>query len=418
MQANIQNRTVFTGDCLDVMRGMDTQSVNLIYLDPPFNSKKQWEAPIGSTAEGASFKDYWTYDDVKQEWRVLIRDKHPALNAVIAAAGWSGGEPDRAYLCYMGVRLLEMHRILKNSGSIYYHCDPTMSHSIKLLMDAIFGADNFRNEIVWCYSSMGGAKKDFPRKHDILLRYSKTDRYVFNADSVRIPYKLPRMPERKNAPHRNRGGSGKWKGASPDELANRHASGKVPEDWWEMTFGPNAPERLGYPTQKPLALLERIIKASSSERNVVLDPFCGCGTACDAAEQLGRKWIGIDVSAKAATIIKKRLPLAKGDIDVRTNVPERTSVSEKFQLAAPMSDKEILYDKQHGMCLGCDIGFPIRNLQVDRNIPGKKGGEYIMENMQLLCQPCNASKGANRTLAELRAYNRKIGILPPLEGDD
>ena len=193
MQANIQNRTVFTGtadedgDCLKVMRGMDGHSIDLIYLDPPFNSKKQWDAPIGSAAAGASFKDRWTYDDIKAEWFLEIRKANPALYAVVDAVGKTGGVPDKSYLCYMAIRLLEMRRILKSAGSIYLHCDPVMSHSLKLAMDAIFGAANFCNEIVWHYTTGGASRRHYARKHDIILFYGGGEKYYFNPEAVRMP---------------------------------------------------------------------------------------------------------------------------------------------------------------------------------------------------------------------------------------
>ena len=147
MRVNINSKTIFTGDNLPIMRGMNSESVDLIYLDPPFNSNANYAAPIGSEAAGAEFKDTWTLRDVDIAWLDLIEAKHPALNRVIHAAMTNS---DKSYLIYMAVRLLEMRRILKSTGSIYLHCDPTMSHYLKLVMDAVFGKVNFRNEIIWC----------------------------------------------------------------------------------------------------------------------------------------------------------------------------------------------------------------------------------------------------------------------------
>ena len=147
MTSNIKPKTIFTGDNLPIMRGMNSASVDLIYLDPPFNSNANYAAPIGSEAAGAEFKDTWTLNDVDVAWLDLIETKHPALNRVIHAAMTNS---DKSYLIYMAVRLLEMKRILKDTGSIYLHCDPTMSHYLKLVMDAVFGKVNFRNEIILC----------------------------------------------------------------------------------------------------------------------------------------------------------------------------------------------------------------------------------------------------------------------------
>ena len=169
--ANWANQTIWTGDNLPILRGMNSGSVDLIYLDPPFNSKANYAAPIGSEAAGAEFKDTWTLSDVDAAWLDLLEAKHPALNRVIHAAL---NTSDKSYLIYMAVRLLEMRRVLKETGSIYLHCDPTMSHYLKLVMDAIFGRKAFRNEIIWAYTGPGSPHmRQFNRKHDILLWFSR-----------------------------------------------------------------------------------------------------------------------------------------------------------------------------------------------------------------------------------------------------
>ena len=169
----ISNRTLFTGDNLPILRRMDSASVDLIYLDPPFNSNRTYSAPIGSEAAGAAFKDSWELSDTDLAWHGEIAEREPALHEIIGAAGKSHSKGMQAYLTMMGVRLLEMRRILRPTGSIYLHCDPTAGAYLKTLMDAILGPDNFRNEIVWCYTGPSGAKRDFPRKHDTILRYGR-----------------------------------------------------------------------------------------------------------------------------------------------------------------------------------------------------------------------------------------------------
>ena len=176
---NFENRTLYTADNLDIMRGMDSESVDLIYLDPPFNSKKNYAAPIGSKAAGAVFQDTWSLDDVKREWVEGIEADNTATWGVITTAGFTREESSQAYLTYMAIRLLEMRRILKPTGSIYLHCDPTMSHYLKELMDALFGWRNFRNEIVWGYRTGGLGKHWFGRKHDVILFFSKSKTYTF-----------------------------------------------------------------------------------------------------------------------------------------------------------------------------------------------------------------------------------------------
>ena len=455
---NVKNRTIFTDrrgfftaagkprksdaikkvvDNLHFLRGMNSECVDLIYLDPPFNSKRQYRAPLGE-GKAAVFDDTWRMDMVKAEWQNRIAVHNPPLAKLLDAAADAGHHSDRPYLIYMAVRLLEMRRVLKKSGSIYLHCDPTMSHWLKLLMDCIFGVGNFRNEIVWCYASTSPARKDFPRKHDILLRYSKTRDYVFNADSVRVPYKLEKMPERKNYPNRNRGGSGEWKGAPHEELGKRHAAGKVPEDWWEITFGPNSPERTGYKTQKPLALLERIIAASSNKGDIVLDPFCGCATACIAAEKLGRKWIGMDVSPVAFDMVKSRLlkdlkiavknsrqsgeneilrlqvrqngSVDKGEAHHRVIPPQRSD-GVKLNLTGQgrIDARDRLFRiQQYGHCNGCAVCFDMPNLTIDHITPKAFGGLDLPTNLQLLCFGCNTAKGT-KTMDEFIALRRKFG---------
>ena len=296
----IKNRTLFTGDNLPIMRGMENESVDLIYLDPPFNSNRTYSAPIGSKAAGAAFRDVWTLDDTDNAWWGEIADEYPSLYKVIDATGEVGGKGDKAYLIYMAMRLLEIRRILKPTGSIYLHCDQTMSHALKMTMDAIFcsGKGRFLNEIVWCYTGPSNTKQYYPKKHDVLLFYVMSyGSHVFNGDAIRTSYtKLE---------------TGKTGGIFKSSATLRE-DGKIPEDWWEekrdgMTpVGRLIKERTGYPTQKPLALLERIIKASSNKSDIVFDPFCGCATTLIAAEKLQRQWIGIDISRKAVDLVKER----------------------------------------------------------------------------------------------------------------
>lgn len=183
-QPNWVNRTMWTGDNLDIMRGMNSESVDLIYLDPPFNSNQNYAAPIGSEAAGAAFKDTWTLDDVDLAWHGEIAEQHPALYAIIGAARESHGAGMQSYLIMMGVRILEMRRLLKPTGSIYLHCDPTASHYLKLLMDAVFGSGNFKTEVVWkrssAHSDTKQGRRQHGRIHDILLFYTRSDEWTWN----------------------------------------------------------------------------------------------------------------------------------------------------------------------------------------------------------------------------------------------
>ncbi|MDE0178489.1 MAG: site-specific DNA-methyltransferase [Gammaproteobacteria bacterium] len=279
---NFAPSTIWTGDNLYVMRGMNSETVDLLVTDPPFNSKADYAAPIGSKAAGAAFKDTWTLTDLDVEWINLLEEAAPALQRVILAAMTPS---DKSYLVYMAVRLREMQRILKPTGSIYLHCDHTMSHYLKLLMDAIFGRKQFQNEFVWYYSGGGASKRRWARKHDVLLFYSRSKSWTFNADEVRSPYKWVDGQTRADGSDRDL------------------AVGKLPDDVWEHhAVMPWAKERTGYPTQKPLALLDRIIMASSNRGDLVFDPFCGCATTLVAAHARGREWVGIDISPKAADL--------------------------------------------------------------------------------------------------------------------
>ena len=185
-EANWSNRTLWTGDNLDIMRGMNSESVSLIYLDPPFNSNQNYSAPIGSEAAGAAFKDTWTLSDVDEAWHGEIADRDTTLYAIIDAAGHAHGKSMKSYLIMMAVRLLEMRRLLKSTGSIYLHCDNTAMHYLKLLMDTVFGHQSFRNAIAWKRFNFHSDAKRFGRVADTLLFYSKTDAYVFNQQ--RVPF--------------------------------------------------------------------------------------------------------------------------------------------------------------------------------------------------------------------------------------
>ena len=310
---------LYFGDCFTITREhLRTASVDLIYLDPPFNSQRQYNSiykdetgrPLPDQID--AFCDMWELDpETERSIRmapVMMRD-HGLDDATVQLwTQWMRALRQTnprllAYLAYMSLRLLDFHRILKPTGSLYLHCDPTASHYIKALLDAIFGHANFRNEIVWCYTGPSNTRRWFPRKHDTVFFYAKSADATFNRDAVRIPYSAETLARRgriegeqsiisPSAETQDRRGA--------DAVEQRFGQGKVPEDWWnDIPVLTNQRERMGYATQKPLALLERIIKASSNEGDVVLDPFCGCATTLEAAERLGRRWVGIDIAIHA-----------------------------------------------------------------------------------------------------------------------
>ncbi len=290
---------MYLGDCLDILSEyVADASVDLIYLDPPFNSKRIYNAFLGGS-QWVAFDDTWRWHEAVDDFDavasdVFLADMMEGLRRIL------GPGPDLAYLSYMANRLRECRRVLKPSGSLYLHCDPTMSHYLKVVMDGIFGRNQFRNEIVWFYpDTPGRPKQDFPRKSDHIFRYVRGKTWTFNADAVRVPI-LPESVERYQT-GRTIGGRTYVGGASAEK-------GKIPENVWRMAaVKGNSAESQGYPTQKPLPLIERIIKASSNPGDTVLDPFCGCGTTVHAAQNLGRRWIGIDVCANACKVIRNRL---------------------------------------------------------------------------------------------------------------
>ena len=448
---NVENRTIFEGDNLHILRGIDSETIDLIYLDPPFNSNRTYEAPIGSAAAGAAFKDAWTLSDLDNAWHGELAEHEPALYSAISAAEFSHSKSMKAYLVMMGIRMLEMRRILKPAGSIYLHCDPTASHYLKTMMDAVFGRDNFRNEIVW--QRIHGAGKamqhkaiSYGRSTDHILFYAypnskfdiESDLVPFSEDYIkkfkykdkkghytrRNPFRPPGLGERPNLCYEYKGfyppNPSGWTVALDTlkkideegdlEFVNgkvyrkhRLKAGMPAGNLWLDIQPALGNERLGYPTQKPLALLERIIKASSNPGDIVLDPFCGCATTCIAAESLQRQWIGIDLSSKAVELVKMRLARDLGmtentgllgdKVIHRTGIPTRLVPDEPRQIHAAtlfsvqdsegmvLSEVELrqyrtykhtLFGLQEGKCNGCEVLFPFRNMTIDHifHVPG------------------------------------------------
>jgi site-specific DNA-methyltransferase (adenine-specific) len=388
------HNTLYTNDNLYVLSGLNSESVDLIYLDPPFNTKRMYSAPVGSKAAGASFKDMWSWKDVDEHYLESLADNFPDLAKYIASVGAVHSKPMMAYLTYMSQRIIEMRRVLKDTGSLYLHCDSTASHYLKIVLDDIFGKNNFRNEIIWCYRGGGSPKNAFGRRHDTIFRYSKSDKLSFNADAVRIPYQAEGINRKDDSMW------GKHKGT--DKLYKPHPLGKIPEDWWVINvLNANDPERTGYPTQKPLALIKRIILASSNEGDLVMDPFCGCATTCVAAQQLQRKWIGIDIEKPVVDVLVQRLSNAGRlfrDFIATEQIPKRTDIEE---IERSVSVKERLYKEQAGKCKACGHAFESRNLEIDHIIPKSRGGGDYYENYQLLCGSCNRIKG-DRPMEYLR----------------
>ena len=405
----------------------------------------------------ARFKDRWRWDkDVHEEWTDSIQDDWPAVWEVIDMANrtWhpkrvqlkSGDYAYRsgmgAFLCWLGVRLMEMRRVLREDGSIYLHIDHTAHAYVKCLMDAIFGWKNFRNEIVWCYTGPSNTKRWFPRKHDTILFYTKSEKWFFNSDAVRIPYK------QLNIQHRQVGGGGIGGKLTPDNVDRYRRKGKMPEDYWledrdGMTpVGRLKNERTGYPTQKPLALYRRVIEASSNEGDLVLDPFCGCATTPVAAEQLKRRWVGMDIWDGAKKAVQERLRdewllekdasskmMFPHEVFILTEPPVRTDDNEvaakKLNLKIQRAQEPWQRITHRGMmnilsaaqassggviCAGCGRVLEREFMQLDHITPKSGRGENHIMNRILLCGPCNRRKGDTLTMPGLLKENRKKAV--------
>ena len=455
---NFADKTIWTGDNLDILRGMNSECVDLIYLDPPFNSNQDYAAPVASAAAGAAFKDTWTLSDLDVAWMGLIADKQPALAHVIKTSGLTHGKGMQSYLTMMAVRLMEMHRVLKPTGSIYLHCDPRASHYLKLLMDSINGASNFMAEITWKRISTHSDSRTFGNVADIILFYGDQINtndvrvpydpeyvarfYRYNDDDGRGLYRLDNMTSpnpRPNLTYEWRGHQPPVKGwrYSQETMSKLHDEGRIwypdkPKQrpqlkrylnempgkladnvWTDIPpINSQAKERIGYPTQKPLALLERIIKASSNEGDMVLDPFCGCATACVAADKLGRKWVGIDISPKAVELVNMRLQQSMGSLFHHGYVTARTDIPRRTDIEAPIpyrQNKHVLFGQQEGLCNGCRTEFPFRIFEVDHIISQSRGGTDHLENLELLCPSCNRIKG-DRPQEYLMARLAEIGV--------
>lgn len=365
---------LYYGDNLDVLREhIETESVDLVYLDPPFNSNRSYNVLLkeksGDEAQAQieAFDDTWTWSHETETLYVEMMNG-PASNrvkdALEAMRKLLGDNDMLAYLVMMTARLIELHRVLKPSGSLFLHCDPTASHYLKVMLDAMFDVRNFKNEIIWRRTQAKSLMtRRLPVNHDVLLLYGKSEESTWQEDAVFVPYDEDSLdektaeqyslkdpdgrryqltsltnpnPNRPNLTYEFLGVTRVWRWtkermqkAYEEGLVVQTAPGKVPRlkryldeqrgkplgDIWAdiPPLHARAAERLGYPTQKPLALLERVIRIATQEEQVVLDPFAGCGTTIDAAQKLGRRWMGIDITTLAVDLIDARLRHTYGE---------------------------------------------------------------------------------------------------------
>ncbi|MGD0287544.1 MAG: DNA methyltransferase [Acidimicrobiales bacterium] len=383
--------TLYYGDNLDVLPlYVASESVDLVYLDPPFNSNASYNVLFAeqdgsrAAAQIEAFTDTWRWDQAAvADYERTVEQGGRIADALMAMRTFLGPSNMLAYMSMMAPRLVELRRVLKLTGSLYLHCDPTSSHYLKLLLDAVFGAENFRSEIIWkrtsAHSDARQGRRQYGRVHDVLLFYTVTEEWTwepahtpFEADYLHSKY--PHVEQETGRRYglwdmTGPGGAAKgnpqfevmgvtryWRYSREhmDELIGegrviQPSTGAVPrfkrylddspgvplQDIWTdiPPINSRAQERLGFPTQKPVALLERIVAASSNSGDVVLDPFCGCGTAVDAAQRLGRKWIGIDITHLAINLIRHRMRDAYGDAVIFDVIGEPTDVAGAQQLA-------------------------------------------------------------------------------------
>ncbi|MFQ5888226.1 MAG: DNA methyltransferase, partial [Candidatus Hydrothermarchaeales archaeon] len=334
---------LYYGDNLHILKQyIGDESIDLIYLDPPFNSNQSYnvlfkeEDGTASAAQIQAFTDTWHWNEASEEaLSDIIENAPPRVVELIRGFLSSVGRNQfTAYLVMMIPRLLELHRVLNPTGSLYLHCDPTASHYLKIILDQIFGKSNHVNEIIWHYKTFQGRgdRRHFAKKHDTLLLYAKSDRFTYHEQfdtKFEETVDSKRWAAYLNEKHQIVGANmptqdsrfmrylNKWikrynRMPKPEDVILEVRGQPVDSVWDTKGLDPKSKERLGYPTQKPEALLERVIKASSNEGDMVLDPFCGCGTAIAVAERLKRRWIGIDITHLAISIMKYRLEDAFG----------------------------------------------------------------------------------------------------------
>jgi site-specific DNA-methyltransferase (adenine-specific) len=446
---------LYYGDNLDVLRNeIATESVDLVYLDPPFNSNANYNILFksktgdGSDAQIEAFEDTWHWNNAAEDaFDQVMRSGQTGTSELLRAIRGFLGENDMmAYLAMMAVRLIELHRVLKPTGSLYLHCDPTASHYLKLLLDAVFGKENYVNEVVWkrsdSHNDSGQGATHFGRIHDVIFRYQMSNAATFNHQYSALPDKTIEKwyryveegtgrrynkadvtapgggdPKKRNPHYEWNGLTRYWRYSkqSMQELHDRgllvysssgmtyrkryldESKGIPLQDWWDdiaMLRGIHGDgERLGYPTQKPVALLERIIAASSNEGDVVLDPFCGCGTAVHAAQKLGRQWIGIDITHLAISLIEKRLKDAFPGIAFEVHGTPKDLASamdlaerDKYQFqwwAVSMVDALPFGGKKKGADGGIDgiIYFKPDGKRTEKALVSVKGGGNVSVSM-------------------------------------
>ena len=467
----LQNRTLFIGDNIDPLRLMPTASVDLIYLDPPGNTGRTYSATSRAKVRGVSFKDTWSLADIDDEWFFALEVYHPPVYQAIRTANIVHGAPMAAYLTFMAIRLREMKHILKPAGSIYLHTNPGVSGYLRVVMDALFGQQNFRNEIVWRRPSARMGSRRWQPIHDTILFYTGgRDRTRWNqvpqeqfADYWTRHYRLEDEYGRYQAvPLINRGlregdQGDEWRGIWPARDGNHwnislrilrtaypeidHVEwlstqeklelldkaglihwpprGSVPRQkiYADMNEGTQVQDLImyvdsldhsstegnGWPTQKPEALLDLLIRVSSDPEDVVLDPFCGSGTTCVVAERLDRHWIGMEQAPQAGAILSERLQrVSKGVIPhIATAPPQPSPLHHALAEAGdPMALKEFMYSTQGGRCRMCRNDLPAELLTATYYVSISEENPTGEPELVMICHPCADMLGDQRELPD------------------
>ncbi len=462
---DIHKNTLFYGDNLPILREhIADESVDLIYLDPPFNSSRTYnvlfkeESGKESEAQITAFDDTWHWNAAaEQTYQDLATASAPQISTMISALRqFIGSNQMMAYLVMMAARLVELRRVLKPTGSLYLHCDPTASHYLKIILDTIFGAENYQNEITWkrssAHSDTKQGRKAYGNICDVILYYTKSNDYVFNTqyadydeEYIRTTYNNldPDGRRWKSSDLTGPGGGAKgnpsyeflgvmryWR-YSKDNMEKLLAEGRIYQSkpgavprmkhyldemsgiplqniWNDISpIGAQAAERLGYPTQKPLALLERILQVSSNPGDLVLDPFCGCGTTIAAAEKLGRRWIGIDITHLSITLQKYRLKDAFGLVEKK----DYAVIGEPEDLR---SAQQLAQDDRYQFQWWALSLIEARPLGQTGGKQGKKGSDKGIDGVIAFID--DATGKAKQVLVQVKSGKVKSGDIRDLRG--
>jgi site-specific DNA-methyltransferase (adenine-specific) len=423
LERAMDTNVLYYGDNLEILQKyIPDSSIDLVYLDPPFNSKATYNVlfkePTGkpSQAQITAFEDTWHWGEEAEKTFQKIIHHAPAkvIDMMTAFRSFLGNNDVTAYLTMMCIRLIELRRVLKDTGSIYVHCDPTASHYLRILLDAIFGKLMFQNEIIWCFKTGGATTRRFARKHNIIFFYTKSEKnYIFNTIKEKS-YMMHTYGFKKSDFQVDEQGQYTY---------------VIAKDWWEIpSVGSADRQRLGYPTQKPEKLLEKIISASSNEGDIILDPFCGCGTTLVMAQELNRRWIGIDITHLAISAMKWRLDRMFPNIQYKV-IGEPKDLAgakelahyDKYQFqwwAVSLIGGQPYSDKKKGADTGIDgyLYFIDEKNKVKKAIISVKGGATSVKDIRDLSGVIDREKAEMGIFLTLQKPTKPMKIESTIKG--